>query len=99
MYSIKLDPRQRRANISFLRRRTSLCGFGPPATECAVHSCHDQPEDVQIEKARIDKYNWIDVCFLEDLLDAGVFAEHHKEGILTKQESDAGHPQATDAVY
>ena len=54
---------------------------------------------VHIEKARIDKYNWIDVCFLEDLLDAGVFAEHHKEGILAKQESDAGHPQATNAAY
>ena len=65
----------------------------PPSVQYIVAmTCR---KTVQIEKARIDKYNWIDVYFLEELLDAGVFAEDHKEEILAKQKSDAGHPQAT----
>ena len=59
----------------------------PPSVQYIVAmTCR---KTVQIEKARIDKYNWIDVYFLEELLDAGVFAEDHKEEILAKQKSDA----------
>ena len=43
------------------------------------------PKEQLLAQDRIDKYNWINVCFLEDLITTGIFPADSKAKILASQ--------------
>lgn len=51
------------------------------------------PKTILPEKARMNQYGWIQVCFLEGLIASRIIPPEFKKGILESQEENAGRPK------
>lgn len=62
----------------------------PPVPEIHYIVATTCPLQHRPTPSRINKYNWIKVCFLEDLISANIVPSEYKEDILSKQAQAAG---------
>ena len=80
---------QKQLVVTYRAERSNRTRPNPPSVQyIIVTTC---PKTVKLQGDRVCKYNWIGVCYLDDLIDSGIFEENHRKEILAKQEVDAGY--------